>query len=316
LLALLSALSSSGARAEDGAAQPSQHKRPRFESEAHAGTLEVRVRRPDGRLVWSLKKDDFVVEEGGVVQPVIMFEPPRAFPVSLAILLDGSATVGEKLFSDNRELVFRLIHLLEPTDDIILGFFDNRQVVFLTDLTSDRKPLVEALWSLSPNGRPGRWSRLGQIAAGGIQLGNDSLTGQAVDQSLLRLKAADHTNKLVLVLSSGFGDIGPGTLDHLDLAGARLFAVVSGKQGFADTINLGGNRKSGLAVVRSTGGLDFACDRVLGQITELRDAIKKYYLLAYATEKASDKELRISVRNHPEYEVSRVPRIASTNTFY
>jgi hypothetical protein len=290
-------------------------RQPRFGAEAHAGLLELRVRRPDGRLVWNLTRDDFVVREAGAVRPIVLFEPPRTVPVSVVALFDASATVGENVFLTNRELIFRLIHLLEPSDEVMIGVFDNEQVSFLTGLTSDRKELVEALWSLSPSGRPGRWSRLGHLV-GGMQLGNDSLTGLAIDESLLRLKAARHSDKLVLVLSSGFGSIGPGTLDHLDLAGARLFAVVSGRQGFADTINLGGNRKIGLAVVQSSGGLEFACDGILAQVGELRDSLKKYYVLAYAAEAPATPGLEIKIKNHPEFEVSSVPRVFSPSDVY
>lgn len=314
-------------------------KQPTFKAATYAGLLEIRVQRPDGSLVWDLKREDFQVKDAGRARRIVLFEPPREVPISSAFLFDVGMAVNEKTVSDGRELVFRLIHLLEPSDEILLGMFTDgvgkqktvegangepvpgtpkpkQEVEFLTGLTSDRAELSEMLWNISPAGRPSKWTQLGQIAAGGFQLGNESRMGQAVDEALLKLKGAKHTNKVILVFSSSFGNIGPGTLDHLELAGIRLFVVLTGGGGFADTLNLGGNRKSGLDVVESTGGLTFAAEKVKSRMEELRDALKKYYLLAYETSADTKGDAEITIKGHPEYSVHHAPRTSSTNSFY
>jgi len=316
-----------------------KQKPPVFKSETYAGLLEIRVQRPDGSLVWNLSREDFQVKDRGQVRSIVLFEPPREVPISSAILVDVGMAVDAKTVSDSRELVFQLVHLLDPSDEIMLGIFTDRvpdtkrqegangqqipgtpkqkvDVEFLTDLTSDRKELIENLWNISPTGRRSRWSQLGEIAAGGFQLGNESRTGLAVDEALLKLKRAKHTNKVILLLSSSFGNIGPGTLDHLELAGARLFAVVNGGTGFAEMINLGGNKKSGVDVVESSGGLTFTAARVKSQLQELRDALKKYYLLAYEADAQTAGDAEITVKGHPEYTVHQAPRTSSSNSFY
>lgn len=312
---------------------------PHFKSATYAGLLEIRVRRPDGSLVWNLTREDFQVKERGQIRPIVLFQPPREVPVSTAILLDVGMAVGAKTVSDSRQMVFELIHLLDPSDEIMLGSFTDRvartkrqegangepipgtpkpktEVDFLTGLTSDRTELTDALWNISPAGRRSRWSQLGEIAAGGIELGNQSSAGLAVDEALLKLKSAKHTNRVIVLLSSSFGNIGQGTQDHLELAGARLFAVVDGGTGFADILNFGGNQKSGAEAVEASGGLTFAAGKVRGRIQELRDALKKHYLLAYEADAQTTGEVQITVKDHPEYSVHKAPRTSSTNSFY
>ena len=287
-------------------AQEKKSQEPRFKAEAYAGLLELRVTDQDGRPVPNLNQDDFQVKEDGKLRRVIFFRREDSVPLSLGILIDTGSTMSDEYVSRARDMVFELVHLLDREDEILLGCYAG-DVHFVAGPTSDRKDLVDGLWNIAARRKQKSFLR-------DLLGGTDSRTGRAVDLTLLELKRAKYGSKVILVISAGFGAIGLGTLDHLQIAGARFFGI-SFPNRAGDILGLGGDQMARKKVVEETGGISYSPEEVVGKLQVVRDALKKVYLLAYETE-AGKERAEISVINHPEYRVHFAPRVSSTDPFY
>ncbi len=283
----------------------------RFRVDVRAATYEVRVTDPSGNVLKGLGGADFLVEEEGRARPVTFFEERSETPLSLAVLLDASSTMNSESIRTGRRAIHQLIHLLGREDEILLGVYSG-EVHFLSELTADRYKLVEGIENIGSSAQPGKWKRLG------VLFGSEAQTGYAVDMSLLKLKKSRHKNKVVLVMSAGFGGIGEATLDHLNLAGARFFAVsVDNKLG--DIFSLGGDQAARRRIVRDTGGLSYPGRGIIERLSRVRDGLKHYYLLAFSPEEGDDwtsRKVRITLIGRENAVVSAARRTGSGNSFY
>ncbi|RPI20238.1 MAG: hypothetical protein EHM61_27480 [Acidobacteria bacterium] len=289
-------------------AQEQKSQEPRFRAQAYAGLLEVRVTAPDGKPVAGLTQEDFEVREGGKQRKIVLFRTERSVPLTLGILIDTGPTVSEEYVFKARDMVFELIHLLDREDEMMLVAFDE-EAHFLTGPTSDRKELVDGLWNIATARKKKSFLR-------DLLNGSTSRTGLAIDFTLLELKKARHETKAILVISAGFGGIGLGTLDHLQMAGARFFAI-SFPNKAGDVLGLGGDQMARKKVVEETGGISYSVAEVAGKIQVLRDGLKNVYLLAYESGETEEPgRVGLSVIKHAEYRVHFAPRVSSSDSFY
>ncbi|UCF35294.1 MAG: hypothetical protein JSU96_10575, partial [Acidobacteriota bacterium] len=269
-LSQVTSLPGQGQRAE---LTETHEQEPRFTIQTYSSLLELRVLRPDGAMVSGLEVADFSISRQGKSLSPIYLEERRNAGLSLGILIDiGSEMNGENI-RIAKQAVFDLIHLLEPTDQVLIGVYNN-DVDFLSELSADRVALVRALEHVASGGRPGFFSR---FAAAFASSGN---TGFAVDQCLLKMKPARYDNKVILAFSASFGNTGEGTREHLELAGTRFFAV-TWKNRIGDAFNLWSDRFARGDVVDSSGGVAFTGRQIVQQLGRLRETLKSFYLLAY-----------------------------------
>ncbi|HSR51688.1 MAG TPA: hypothetical protein VLV83_12735 [Acidobacteriota bacterium] len=288
-------------------------QQPRFRVDVRASQYIVRVFDEEDRVVRGLVKDDFLLLEEGRPRPVEDLEEEPKANVSLGILLDIGSTMSREKILLGRQVMHRLIHLLEPRDEILLGVYSD-EVDFVSELSSDRYHLVESIELIGSGARPGKWRRLGQLFM------SQALTGYAVDKMLLRLKKCAHpSNKAVLVVSAGFGGIGEATLDHLHKAGTRFFGVSLGNRA-GDMISLGGDQAARKRIVRETGGWAYSEKEALEKIEQMRDALSHYYLLTYipADEGADLTERKIEIRlpARSGLRLTYTRRTSSSSSFY
>ena len=104
--------------------------------------LNIGVVDKQGRAVTSLTKDDFVVFEDGVKQPIQHFEPVDA-PFSLVLLLDMSGSTLN--FRQQLKLASqRFLDALAPEDRVAVIQF-NSQVKSLSRFSLDRKKTAYAI---------------------------------------------------------------------------------------------------------------------------------------------------------------------------
>lgn len=292
-------------------AQTEQQNRtnPRFRANVLANQLQVRVTDSQGRIVTGLEKSDFVVLEKGEPRPIQLFEARENSGVGLAILVDVGSNMNREEIRKAKEMIFELVHLLGSEDEILTGIYA-KDVYFLHPLTSDRKVISEGLWNLPTGGRTGKWKRLGNLFV------STANTGYAIDEALLKLKKTRHADKLVLVISAGFGNIGLATFDHLRLAGAQLLAV-SMDDTLGSVSSLGGDQAARRSVVKKTGGITFSGEQLLSQIEELRKAIKSYYLLGVSrSDPKGGAELTVTLPGHPDYRVHAALRSRGESSFW
>ena len=113
-----------------------------FKSGVDVVNLAVTVTDAKGRFITNLAEVDFEVLEEGVHQPLTLFTR-EDLPVSLAILLDTSASMETKLAQAQNAAV-RFVRTLHPADEAQVVKFSQRAEV-VQDFTSDGPQLETAI---------------------------------------------------------------------------------------------------------------------------------------------------------------------------
>jgi hypothetical protein len=251
------------------------------------------------------------VLESGEKRPIQYFEGIESSPVSLGILIDIGSSSSQEQIRVAKAAIFELVHQLDLKDEVLIGVYD-REIHFLSDLTKERLELLRAIENISPGGRVSFFSKLANVFA------SSAHTGWAIDKTLMRIKNCDHANKILVVFSAAFGSIGPATMEHLQLGGAKLFAV-TWKNRVGDALNFWGDKTASKRVVTGSGGIAFRGQTILERIEVLRESLKSYYLIAYEPVDAASREegeVEIRIPGHPEYRIYSVRRIATDHWVY
>jgi Ca-activated chloride channel homolog len=123
-------------------AQTANQRTPTFEVGIEVINLNVSVTDGRGRYVTDLEEKDFAVYEDGVRQELSLFTHEN-LPISLALLIDGSASMEEKLPTAQAAAV-RFVKTLRPQDLAQVVLFNDRAQV-LQDYTADQQLLESAI---------------------------------------------------------------------------------------------------------------------------------------------------------------------------
>lgn len=115
---------------------------PTFGVEIEVINLNVSVTDSRSRYVTDLKNEDFAVFEDGIKQDLSIFRH-EDIPISMALVLDTSASMDEKL-STAQQAAIRFAKTLRPQDQAQVMQFNDRTTV-LQDFTADHKLLEEAI---------------------------------------------------------------------------------------------------------------------------------------------------------------------------
>src|SRR5256714_7569988 len=110
--------------------------------ESNLVQLNVGVVDRQGRAITNLSRNDFVVYEDGLRQPIVNFESTQA-PFSLVLLLDMSGSTLN-FRQTLKQSALRFIDALDVDDRIAVIAF-NEKVDTLTHFTSDRKKIAYAI---------------------------------------------------------------------------------------------------------------------------------------------------------------------------
>jgi len=284
---------------------------PRYQIQAYSTLHELRVVDREGNSVKGLTEKSFLVLESGEQRPIQYFEEMESSPVSLGILVDIGSSSNEEQILVAKAAIFELVHLLDQTDEVLIGVYDT-DIHFLSDLTKERLELLRAIENISPGGRINFFSKLAHVFA------SSAHTGWAIDKTLMRIKNCDHANKILVVFSAAFGSIGPATMEHLQLGGTKLFAV-TWKNRAGDALNFWGDKTASKRVISGSGGIAFRGQTILERIEVLRESLESYYLIAYRPLDIASKEeaeVEIQIPNHPEYRIHAVRRVATDHWVY
>jgi VWFA-related protein len=139
---LLVGAGSVGAQSQPTAPAPSEPQAPtRFKSSVDLVSVSAVVRDKKGRFVSDLRRDDFIVVEGGERRPIIGFNAEADGPVRVAVLFDisGSMRVGSKAV-DARQAARHIFSSLKTGDEAALFAFDT-QLDRVTGFTRDFRGL-------------------------------------------------------------------------------------------------------------------------------------------------------------------------------
>jgi VWFA-related protein len=120
--------------------------------------LNVGVVDRQGRAVTNLSRNDFVVYEDDVRQPIVNFES-TATPFSLVLLLDMSGSTLT-FRSTLQQAALRFIDALSPDDRVAVIAF-NAKVAMMTKFTSDRRKIAEGITYAEGKGETHMFKALG-----------------------------------------------------------------------------------------------------------------------------------------------------------
>jgi Ca-activated chloride channel family protein len=120
-----------------------------FKTGVDVVNLAVTVTDPKGRFITDLGEPDFEVLEEGVRQPLTIFTR-EDLPVSLAILIDTSASMDTKL-GQAQTAAIRFVRTLHAADEAQIVRFNQRAEV-VQDFTSDKAQLEAAIRSTRASG--------------------------------------------------------------------------------------------------------------------------------------------------------------------
>lgn len=179
--------------------------RPSYRAAVDVITVTVSVTDGEGRLVPGLTKDDFIVFDDGVEQPVTQFVGERV-PVSLGVVLDVSDSMSGKRMDDARGALDHFVgELLNEEDEAFLMVFNH-------------KPRLISPWTAAP-------AKLRNALDGVIPMGGTAVY-DAIGDSLERFRTRRHQRAAIVVISDGADTASDRDLRTLRTALRRTDAFV------------------------------------------------------------------------------------------
>ena len=167
------------------AQQPQDQPTPAFRAGVDVVSLTVTVSDLDGRFVTDLDQTNFQVYEDGVQQNVTFFTKTQ-LPIALAMLIDTSASMDEKM-ATAQEAAIGFSQRLRPDDLAEIVDFDSR-VNILQTFTNDAVELEQAIQ---------------QTSAGGSTSLYNAIYISLRELSKAPLRRADVRREAIIVLSDG-----------------------------------------------------------------------------------------------------------------
>ncbi len=194
----------------NASAQPPDSQSPTFRAGVDVVSLSITVTDRDGRFVTDLDQDDFLVYEDGVQQNITFFTRTQ-LPIALALLMDTSASMDERM-STAQEAAIGFSQRLRTEDLAEVVDFDSR-VDILQTFTNDIELLEAAIR---------------QTTAGGSTALYNALYIALREMAKAPLQEADLRREAIIVLSDGEDTSSLITFDEvLELAKRSETAIYS-----------------------------------------------------------------------------------------
>lgn len=153
-----------------------------FRAASELVTTAVTVRDADGRLVTTLDRNDFIIEEDGVAQPITLFTKERV-PISLSLALDISDSMrGQRMADARAALAHFLNRLLAAADEAsLIGF--NHEARLFHGWAVERDHMRTRLEEMRPSGGTAMYD--------------------AIDVSLPLFESRQHQRAAIVLVSDG-----------------------------------------------------------------------------------------------------------------
>jgi len=119
--------------------------------EVEAVNLLVSVMNRRGRSVTDLKRENFRVLEDGRAQTITNFGIESELPLSIALLIDTSASVRTKLDFEKKAAINFVFSVMQPRDRTMVAEFDTG-VTLVTDFTNQPTEIARQLKGLQAGG--------------------------------------------------------------------------------------------------------------------------------------------------------------------
>jgi Ca-activated chloride channel homolog len=299
-LALLLLGTPSAAKSQDAAAQSGGGK-PTFRSAVDLVSVAAVVRDRHGRFARNLKKDDFIIHEGGFRREVLDFRTDENAPVRVALLFDvsGSMRIASHL-EDARQAaryVLSSLHLDRDADEAAVFSFDmNLQTQ--QPFTSDAGAIENALSRVQPYGQTSLYDAIGETA-----------------QHVAETRATDRRRRAVVVFTDGIDTSSLMTPEQVSAIASEIdvpvYVVTVVSQSMHEDVPLRTELESPLGTLaRWTGGTLFMTSAPAHQSLagrQIVDELRHQYLLAFAASnakgwrplevKTKDKDMTVRARS-------------------
>ena len=165
----------------------------RIRSGVELVSLSVTVTDNQGKYATELNEEDFEVYEDGVKQKVTFFSKTQQ-PISLAILLDTSASMDERM-GIAQEAAIGFAKQLHKEDQAEVIDFDS-QVRILSPFTNDAAALEKAIRQTTPNGSTSLYNAL-YIAMTELKRLKNTQGPDIRRQAIVLLSDGDDTSSLI-----------------------------------------------------------------------------------------------------------------------
>jgi Ca-activated chloride channel family protein len=281
--------------------QPSSEtQRPTFRSAVDLVSIAAVVRDRHGRFAHNLRKEDFVVQEGGTPRTIVDFHADDNAPVRMALLFDvsGSMRMAARL-DDARQAARQVLSALRLAggDEAAVFSFD-MNLQSLQPFTSDPGAIESALSRVTPYGQTSLYDAVAQTA-----------------RRVADTRSGDPHRRAVVVLTDGMDTsslMKPEEVAALSSAievPVYVMTVVSDVD--RDAIGRAGVQESTLrTLARQTGGDLFVTSAPAHESIAARqivDELRHQYLLAFNAEpgtgwrplsiKTRDRDLTVRARS-------------------
>jgi Ca-activated chloride channel homolog len=164
---------------------------PTFEAGIEVVNLHVTVMDGRNRYVTDLKEADFAIFEDGVKQELTLFNH-EDLPISLALMMDTSASMDEKL-GQAQQAAIRFVKTLRPQDVAEVVAFNDRTNV-LSEFTPDHTALEKAIMRTEASGPTALHNALYVSLK---DLGKQKRAGELRRRALVLLSDGEDTASLV-----------------------------------------------------------------------------------------------------------------------
>jgi Ca-activated chloride channel family protein len=169
------------------------HAQQRFRAGIELVSLNVTVTDGTGRYVTDLNQDEFEVFEDGARQTVTFFTRTQQ-PISLALLLDTSASMEERM-GIAQEAAIGFAHHLQKDDQAEVIDFDS-QVRILSPFTNDAAALEKAIRATTANGSTSLYNAI-YISLKDLKKIRAASTSDIRRQAIVLLSDGDDTSSLI-----------------------------------------------------------------------------------------------------------------------
>jgi len=239
----------------------------RIRSGVELVSLNVTATDGQGKYATDLSEEEFEVYEDGAKQKLTFFSKTQQ-PISLALLLDTSASMDERM-GIAQEAAIGFARQLHKEDQAEVIDFDS-QVRVLSPFTNDAVALEKAIRSKTPNGSTSLYNAL-YIALKELKKVKAASTTDIRRQAIVLLSDGDDTSSLV-----SYDD----ALEFARRSGAAIYAIGLDVGPSKMAIR---NKLEKLAV--ETGGRPYFVSKaseLAGVYSEISRELRSQYLLAFA----------------------------------
>jgi Ca-activated chloride channel homolog len=242
-----------------------------FKSSVDLVSMAAIVRDGRGKIVQSLRREDFEVLDSGKTRPILDLRTESAAPASVALLMDGSGSMKVGAASDlSQRISTAILSSLNPSrDDAALYSFDTR-LLSVQEFTHDLKTVTE---------------RLNVVDSWGSTSLYDAIAGTA---AIVSKRTANR--RALVVLTDGADTASAYSPDQVSAIASSVdvpvyvFVMATGTRE-GDKLPFEAERRSHLAnLARATGGDFFVAydtASTTAAINQLVEELRHQYVLAF-----------------------------------